>query len=218
MTISNAAGRGIPLAILSVMLVAPAGAAPGGPFASAAYKKMVAQNAGLRSFEADIEVHTKLRSFPPVSLTFKGKTYFQAPDKSATRFENVPGALKGMVKDSPSIAPAATWRRHYAVTLVSDDGDVTIFHLVPKSSDDPLASADVTVDDRSGLVQQFSFENKNGSTVTSALQYAPVGPYMLVSSESGAANGRGYKSEVTTTFSNYQINVTIPSSVFDSSQ
>src|SRR5579864_9406661 len=98
MTISNAAGRAVPLAVLSAMLIAPAGAAPGGPFASPAYKKMVAQNAGLRAFEADIEVHTKLRSFPPVSLTFKGKTYFQAPDKSATRFENVPGPLKGMVK------------------------------------------------------------------------------------------------------------------------
>ena len=185
-----------------------------GPFASPVYKKMVARSAGLRSFEANIEVHTKLRGFPPVSLTFRGTTYFQAPDRSSVKFKNVPGPLKGMVKDSPSVAPAAVWPSRYQVKLVSDTGDQTTFHLVPKSGDDPLASADVVVDDQSGLVQQYNFANKNGSMVTTNLTYEQVGKYMLVASETGSANGRGYKSDVTTSFSGYRVNASIPPSAF----
>ena len=51
--------------------------------ANPAFRHNVMLERGLHSSIADIEVHTKMKSFPPMSLTFHGHSYFRAPDKMA---------------------------------------------------------------------------------------------------------------------------------------
>lgn len=179
---------------------------------------MVRQSAGIRSSICDIEVQTKLKSFPPASFTFHGHSYFQAPDKQTVTFDNVPGPLRGMFRDSPHIAPAAVWPSVYEVTVAGDDGSTTTFHLVPKDSNSAIDHADVFVDDRTGLVSQFGFTNRNGSTVTTNNTYQRVGAHMVVAGQTGTADGHGYRAAVTSTFSNCQFNVPLPPGAFDQSQ
>jgi hypothetical protein len=198
------------------ILLAPA--SPGGAAdtfkLTPAFRHLLALTRGVQSTIADIEVHTKMKSFPPMSLTFRGHSYFRAPDQQSIVFDDVPGPLKGMVKDSPSIEPAPLWGRHYDVTFEAS-GDQTIFHLTPKAEDDPIQSADVTVDNVTGYMTHIQFNNRNGSSISNDLTYDTFGGHAFVATQQGTATGRGYKADVTTTFRNYQINVPVPDSAFE---
>ncbi|MFY9779087.1 MAG: hypothetical protein WAJ85_01080 [Candidatus Baltobacteraceae bacterium] len=192
------------------------GAAPdAGPLRlNAVYLKMLRWSAGVRSSVADIEVRTSMRSFPPASFTFHGHSYFKAPDKQAVVFDDVPGLMRGLVKDSPSIEPVPLWPERYDATVVGDDGTTTTFHLVPKDSQSQLASADVEVADATGLVTRYTFNNANGSSVTTEQTYERIGSHEVVASQVGHARGHGYNAEVTTVFSNYRFNVPVSDDVF----
>jgi hypothetical protein len=169
-----------------------------------AFRHMLTLQRGVHSSIADIQVHTKLKGFPPISLTFHGHSYFRAPDKQQVVFDDVPGPIKGMVRDSPSIEPAAMWDRYYHVAILSDDGSATTFHLVPRDLASPLASIDATLDDATGEMTQVHFVNTDGAETTTQQTYA----------QTGESHGSGYKADVTTTLSNYQMNVPVPDSVF----
>jgi hypothetical protein len=208
----------VTVALTGFLLGAVAQVSSGGEAPSyrpeAAYKNLLKLQRGIKSSIAVIEVRTKMRSFPPMSLTFRGHSYFQAPDKQTVVFDNVPGILKGMVKDSPSLAPAAAWPAEYDVTVSGDDGTATTFHCEPRDPDATLASADVVVDDRTGEMTQLSFKNKNGSETTTQQTYQRIGGHDVIVSQSGKSQGPGYKADVETTFSDYQFNVSIPADVF----
>ena len=210
----------LPIAFTLTALLAGAGlqasSDTGPPYrSSTAYRNMVKQQSGIKSSVAEIEVHTKMRSFPPMSLTFHGHSYFQAPDMQAVVFDNVPGVIKGMVKDSPSIAPAPLWPKHYEVSIVSTDGTSTVFHLVSRNPNDLVQSADVTTDDATGEMRQLHFVNRNGSEVTNQQTYSQFGSHDVVVSSNGSAHGSGYKADTETTFTDYQFNVSIPPEVFE---
>ncbi|MGP6157450.1 MAG: LolA family protein [Vulcanimicrobiaceae bacterium] len=179
------------------------------------YGKMLRWGAGIRTSVADIEVHTHMRSFPPASFTFHGHSYYEAPDKQAVVFDDVPSLMRGLVKDSPTIEPVPVWPEYYDGTVAGDDGTTTTFHLVPKDSQSKVASADVDVDDTTGLVARYTFTNQNGSTVDTEQTYEPLGRRQVVASQIGHARGHGYNAEVTTTFSNYRFNVPLSDDVFE---
>ncbi len=202
------------VAVGSVFLLAQAAPTDDAFTRDPAYKKMVAMNRDVRSSIADIEVHTKVKSFPPMSLTFRGHSYFKAPDRQRVVFDNVPGMIEGMVKDSPSIAPAALWPQHYHVTVEKLGGGLRTFHLTALSAADPISAANVTADAKSGLMSRVSFVGRNGSTVSNDLTYMPLGKHMVVATQSGSAAGKGYKADVTTTFSNYRLNAAVDDAVF----
>lgn len=197
------------------IVAAVLGAEAAGDFrANPAYRHMLSLQRGVHSSIADIEVHTKMKSFPPISLTFRGKSYFRAPDQQQVVFDDVPGPIKGMVKDSPSIEPAAVWDRYYHVAILGDQGGATTFHLVPRDLASPLASIDATLDDATGEMTQVHFVNTDGAETTMQQTYGRVGRFLVVVAETGQSHGSGYKADETTTLSNYQINIPVPDSVF----
>jgi hypothetical protein len=181
--------------------------------ANPVYRKMLHWSAGIKTSVADIEVHTRMRSFPPASFTFHGHSYFKAPDQQAVVFDDVPRLMHRLVDDSPALAPVQVWPQVYDVDT-SDDGTTTTFHLVPKDSSSPVSSIEVDVSDDNGLVTKYIFSNQNGSTVTTEPTYQPEGNREVVAQQVGHARGHGYDAEVTTTFSNYRFNVPVPDEVF----
>jgi len=186
--------------------------------ASPAYQQLLQTQNGIESSIADIEVRTKLRGFLPISLTLRGHFYFRAPDQETIVFDDVPGLLKGMVKNKPDLEPAAVWPRYYEVRVDGDDGAATAFHLVPIDTKSSLASIDVTVNDATGYMTQLRFVNGNGPVVTTAQTYGEVGRHEVIVSQAGETHGSGYKADISTHFTDYQINVPVPDSVFTPQQ
>jgi hypothetical protein len=183
--------------------------------ASAAYQHLVQNWAGIRTMSSDLQVQTKNRGFPAISMTLHGHTYFEAPDKFATVFDGVPGVLRGMVSDRPSIAPPTAWPDVYGATLVSDQNGRTTFRLIPKDPNSGLVHVDAIVNDATGLVEEYDFDGKNGTATTTYNTYANVSGYALIVSQTGVSFGRGYHADVTASFTNYAINIQLPPNAFD---
>ena len=119
-----------------------------------------------------------------------------------------------MVKNKPTLQTAAMWPRYYEIRVDGDDGAATAFHLVPIDSKSALASIDVTVNDATGYMTRLRFVNRNGPEVTTEQTYAEVDRHAVIVAQSGETHGGGYKADVTTAFTGYQINVPVPESVF----
>jgi hypothetical protein len=182
---------------------------------SAAYRHLVQNWTGIRTMSSDLEVKTKKRGFPPVSLTLHGHVYFEAPGRFITVFDGVPGLLRRMVSDRPSIAPPASWPDVYAATLVGDQNGETTFRLIPKDPNSGLDHVDAIVNDVTGLVEEYDFDGKNGTTTTTHNTYANVSGYALIVSQTGFSLGSGYHADVSASFTNYAINGQLPPDVFD---
>src|ERR1700676_2482014 len=205
------------LAVTGLLSGAPphgSGAAQPSYLSHSAYMDLIRLQLACKSPLALMKVHTKRQSFPPISLTFRGHSYFQWPDKQVVVFDNVPGMIKAMVKDSPSIAPAAAWPTDYTVSVLEDNGTTTTFHCEPRDPNATLASADVALDDKTGEMAALHFTNKNGSQTTTQQTYQRLSGHDVIVSQTGTSQGPGYRADVETTLSDYQFNVPISPDVF----
>jgi hypothetical protein len=183
--------------------------------AAPAYRQLLKNWNGIKTLSSDIEVRTKPRGFLPISLTLHGRTYFEAPDKFTTVFDDVPGLLKKMVSERPSIAPPQAWPDVYDGTIVSDEGGKTTFRLVPKDAASNLDHIDAIVSDATGFIDEYDFASKDGAATTTYNVYASVAGHDFVAFQTGSSRGPGYSADVTTSFSHYEINGQLPANAFD---
>ena len=179
------------------------------PSTDAVFQKMLGVNKGLQSYQAHIDVQTRL---PFGGFTLRG-TLYDRGDRSKVIFDNVPAIARSSVENQPSIGAASNWHNRYAISLVSHTAGLTTYRLVPISAEG-VRSIDAIVENASGLVQEYVWSNSNGMTITSDQTYELVGSYQLVGSVATKTRGAGVHADSTTTFTNYQLNVTVPESVF----
>jgi MFS family permease len=135
--------------------------------------------------------------------------------RSRASFDNVPAIAKSTVENQPSIGAASGWSKQYAISVVSRTADATTYRLLPLAHE-RVRSIDAVVQNASGLVQRYVWSNSNGLTITSDQTYESVGGYQLVGSTSTKTRG-GVRADSQTTFTNYQLNVALPDSVFTAS-
>jgi len=197
---------------LACVLPIAAGAQSFDPGADPVFQKMRGVNSGLASYTAHITVVTHLRLG---GFTLHG-TLYDRGDESKVSFDNIPALAKSIVENQPSIGPASSWRKAYTITVTAHTGDSTTYHLVPLTGSG-VCSVDATVQNATGLVQQYVWSNSNGMTITSDQTYETVGGYQLVHATSTKTRGGGIHADSQTTFTDYQINVNVPDSIFTKS-
>ncbi|MBV8150168.1 MAG: hypothetical protein JO101_07865 [Candidatus Eremiobacteraeota bacterium] len=202
------------LGILAVSLAAaPATQAQGD--ASALLARMSQVNAKLQSYTASAHVDIAMHSFPFLNPALDGTFYFKQPDKQAVVFDAVPALAKQFQKVYPRLDPPATWSAIYNVTAVGSEGGSTMLRLVPKKHG-RVSHLDVKVDNASATPVAYTWTYEDGGTVTFDQSYAQINGNYLVKSESGRIDLPQYKADVTSTFSNFKLNVPISDSVFAS--
>jgi outer membrane lipoprotein-sorting protein len=197
------------LACAFAFVFAPVGAANG---PSALVQRMAAVNPSLQSYTASLHVVIAFHTLP-LSPTLNGSYYFRRPDKQAVVFDSVPILAQQFQKIYPKIDPPATWQDLYDVSMLNSNGGATTLRLTPKRSG-RVAHLDVTVDDASAMPSSFTWTYVDGGTVSFDQAYERVGGNYLVRSQNGKVNLPSYNADVTTTFSNFQINVPVPDTVF----
>lgn len=204
-----------------VLMLALAAAALGGAPARAdgdaagVYARMQRVNAGLQSYQADLQVEVTTHGFPFISPTLTGKAYFQQPDKNAVVFDTVPALASQFKKVYPQLEPPAEWPSVYEVTPVSDDGTTSRFRLVRKK-DGRIDHVDVTADDRTATVTSMTYIYKDGGSISFQQTYAVVGGNYVIKAQSGKVDLPSYHADVASSFSNYKLNVRIDQQVFAS--
>jgi|SRR5271156_1900259 len=179
------------------------------PSADPVFQKALAVNRGLKSYRARISVRTRLVLG---GFALHGNVY-QRGGMTKIAFDDVPAIAKSFVENQPSIGDPATWPQKYVMSVAQHDADTTTYHLVPRAASS-VRSIDVVLANQSGLAQRYVWANANGVTITSEQQYETLDGFELVGSSTSATRGPAVKADSVTTFSDYEINVNIPDSVF----
>jgi len=189
-------------------LPAPLGSANDG-----LYKRMTQLNAGLRTYKADVHLDVALKSFPYISPSLDGNVFYKQPDKQAVVFDTVPALASQFKKVYPKVDPPSAWLKLYDVTVMSDDGSTTIFRLIPKKNG-RVEHLDVRADDATATVKGYTWTYKDGGFVTFDQTFKTVSGNYLIDKQTGHVELPSYKADVNSSFSNYQLNVSIADTVF----
>ncbi len=202
---------------LTLIAVAPVGASAPSPFTAsnnALYKRMVAVNGNVKSYQADVHLDVALKTFPFISPSLDGSVYYKKPDKQAIVFNTVPALASQFKKVYPRIDPPAQWTALYAVTLLADTGGLTTFRLTPKRAG-RVEHLDVKVDDATATPRAYTWTYKDGGFVTFDQTYTMQNGDYLVAKQNGHVELPSYKADVVSNFSNYRLNVAVADSVFE---
>lgn len=203
--------RGAPV-IVALALLGLRSAALSGAFDAATdptFRKLLAANAGLGTYTAHITVHTRLRIS---SFTLHG-TLYGKNGRVKIVFADVPAIAKSTIENQPELPPPSAWAASYAISVAAKDALTTTYHLVPLT-EDRVNSVDAVVQNASGLVVRYVWSNKNGLTITSDQTFVSVGAYQLVGTTTTKTRGVAIRADSETTFSDYQLGVAVPDSLF----
>jgi outer membrane lipoprotein-sorting protein len=192
---------------------APGLPAPLGAANDALYKRMTQLNANLHTYKATVHLEVAMKSFPFLSPSLDGAVYYKQPDKTAVVFDTVPALAGQFKKVYPRLDPPSTWLAIYDVTVMSDDGTVTTFRLIPKKNG-RVEHLDVKADDATATVKTYTWTYKDGGSVAFDQSYQTIGGNFLVQRQTGHVDLPAYKADVTSAFSDYKLNVAIQDSVF----
>ncbi|HEX4014415.1 MAG TPA: hypothetical protein VHX17_11110 [Candidatus Cybelea sp.] len=201
---------------LILLLAAGAALAAAAPAAadSGLLDRMAAVNPHLRSFRAILHAHVALKSFPFLSTDLVGTYYYKQPDKNKVVFTSgVPLVAKQFDNLYAHIEPAARWRDVYDVTVVSDDGNATVFRLVPKKHGN-VDHLDATVDDRRATVTTMRWNYTNGGYAEMTNHYGTRDGNLVVESQSGHVTEPGYDADLSSTIDDYAINPNLSDDLF----
>jgi outer membrane lipoprotein-sorting protein len=207
--------RALRASVLSVMLAATclpvAAGVPGG--AQALIERMAAANPGLQSYTANLHVVVALHSMPYVSPSLDGNYYYKRPDKQAIVFRTVPVLAQQFQRIYPKMDPPATWPRLYDASTLARTPATTTLRLVPKRRG-RVAYVDVVVDDATAMPSSYRWTYTDGGDVRFDQRYAQIDGNYLIEAQTGKVELPSYNADVTTTFSNFKLNVPVPDDVF----
>ena len=217
-------------AILAVSFISTAGPAvatksvvhsAGALTSGAAIVRTVAnRNDGLHSFESSISMDIHERSFPFMRVHLNGSTYFQAPDRYAVVFNNLPHYMKGLPKAYASMLNVAHWPSEFAIkrngTRHCSDHDEIALELTPRSRESDLEHARAYVDPNAWTVNEvdWTFQKMEFDIVQS---FQMEGPFRVLSGNQANIRVPYARATATTTFANYRTNVAIDENIFQPS-
>lgn len=180
------------------------------------FARMQHVNEGLHSYEADVQVAIETHGPPYISPTLQGKAYYKQPDKTAVQFQSVPMFNDQLKKVVGQMEPPSGWQQLYVVAPTGDDGTTATFRLVRKKNG-RIDHVDVKVDDKTATVTGMTYYYKDGGgSIAFTQTYDQVGGNFVVKQQSGKVDIPHYNADVTSTFSNYKVNVPVPDSIFSS--
>ncbi len=197
-----------------LLMVSPAGQASTN--SDNVLARLISANVGLRSFTAGVNADVVMHSFPYLSANLGGMYYHKEPSKDKVVFTSgLPFIAKQFSNVYPHVESPARWHDVYEISMERDDGMYTTFKLVPRSGG-RIDHIDAKVGDKSGELAQLRWNYTDGSYATLNQTYGKVGAYRLVTRETGHFENPNYNADLSSTFSNFKVNVAIPDSIFRS--
>jgi len=207
-------------AIVAAALLASTAAAAAPPAATKTasmdlFARATNPNPTLNSYTASAQLSALLHAVIPIHKTFNGTVYYLRPTRKI-EFQNVPGPLsqfKELAQTTPSYEQAM---QDYAITPQTDDGHISTYLLLPKKPGGRVKNITITITDRTALLKAAHWFYTNNGNLLFAQSYHQMGNFHLPWKATISARFPGYSVDGNLTFSNYQLNATVPPSVFAS--
>jgi len=177
-------------------------------------QRLIALDGQVRSYTADVRADVVMHSFPYLSPSLTGTYYHKEPNKNKIVFTGgLPLIANQFSNVYPRVEGPSRWNDVYVISS-QDDGTFTNFKLVPRQPG-RIEHVDAKVADRTGELAQLRWNYVGGGYATLNQSYGKVGAYTLVTHQTGHFEDPNYNADVTSTFSNFKLNVQIPDSVFN---
>lgn len=177
-------------------------------------QKLIALDDRVHSFTANVQADVVMRSFPYLSTSLGGTYYHKQPSKDRIVFTSgVPFIAKAFSNVYPHVESPSRWNDVYDISVERDEGGFTTFKLVPRSHAH-IDHIDAKIADASGELAQLRWNYAGGGYATLNQTYGRIGSYRLVTRESGHYEDSNYNADLSSTFSNFKVNVPIADSVF----
>lgn len=179
-----------------------------------ALRRLIALNGTLRSYTASVHADVQMHTFPFLSPSLDGMYYHKEPDKDKIVFTSgVPFIAKQFSNIYPHLESPAHWSEVYIISPVGDDGTYTKLKLLPRGHS-RVDHVDAKIADKTGELAEMRWNYTDGSYALLDQSYSRIGPYMLVTRQSGHFEDPNYNADVSATFANFKLNANIPDSVF----
>ncbi len=176
--------------------------------------RMASVNPGLRTYTATVHAHVTMKTFPFLGADLIGTVYHKEPALTKVVFTGgVPMIAQQFDKLLAHIPGPAQWKDEYTVDVVSVDGTVTTFKLVPLKKGN-VEQIQATVDDKTATVAAMRWDYDNGGYAEMSNHYGAIGGNALVTSQTGHVEEPGYTADITSTLDNYKLNPSIPDDTF----
>ncbi len=206
------------LALVPGLLALSAPTQPLRPMTAAAIvDKMLDRNPGLTSYRARVHVTTHMLSFPFLSPTLDGTTYYKRPSKFVVVFDRVPAYAAGFSKIFNNVGDPGAWSKDnivsYAGTRVWSGRPVYILTVAPRQYSDILAYAHAIVDPATWELVEMTWHYRDGGTISMRQWYRRENGYDVLAEQSAEINFR-VRASSHATYGKYQMNVPIADSVF----
>ncbi len=185
--------------------------------ATAIVDKMLDRNPGLTSYRARVHVTTRMLSFPFLSPTLDGTSYYKRPSKFVVIFDRVPVYATGFSKIFNNVGDPGSWSKEntvsYAGTRTWSGRQVYLLTIAPRKYSDILAYAHAIVDPATWELVKMTWHYRDGGTISMRQWYRRENGYDVLSEQSAEINFR-VRASSRATYGSYQMNVPISNSVF----
>lgn len=175
--------------------------------------RMTTLNSHLRAYQANIHVDIALHTFPYISPSLDGTYYHKEPSKDKIAFNTVPAIAAQFNKIYPHVESPSRWTKVFVISNQGDEGGQTSFKLVPRIRG-RVDHITVKVDDKTATIVQMTWNYVDGGSATLDQTFTQVKGYYVPASQKGHVDFPNYKADVSSEFSNFKINPSIPDSVF----
>ncbi len=180
-------------------------------------RNVISQNAEMRSYQAQVNVDLKLRSFPYVSQHLSGTTYFKRPDNLEVTFDKVPSYAKGFDKLYSDIDDPTSWSKRFDLSLAGEktvDGHHDyVIRLVQKVRG-MIDHEDVAIDPATWRIDTMEWYYYNGGVIAMSQDYQHVASFTVLAKQHATIRIPFVHAAAEATYSNYRTNVVIDDRVF----
>jgi anti-anti-sigma factor len=179
--------------------------------------KIIAQNADMRSYQAQVSVDVRLRSFPYAVQHLDGTTYFKRPDSYEVVFDSVPQYAKGFDKLYSDIGDPTSWGRHFDLSLIgwkSEAGHRDIVLRLVQKVRGMIDHEDVAIDPVAWRIDEMEWHYYNGGAIAMSQEYQNVGGFTVLAKQHATIHIPFVHAAADATYGDYHTNVAIDDSVF----
>jgi hypothetical protein len=179
--------------------------------------KILAQNAGMQSYESDVHVVCRLLGFPYLGARLDGKTYFKRPDNFEVAFDRVPSFAHGFEHLYSDIGDPSSWPSTYYVEYVGETsfaGHRELVLRLVKKNRGMIDHEDVAIDPVAWHIDNMQWFYYNGGYISMSQDYRQEGSFSVLGAQHATIRIPHVHAMAEAVYENYHTNVAIDDSVF----
>ncbi len=180
-------------------------------------RNVIAQNAEMHSYQAQVSVDFHLRSFPYASQHLDGTTYFKRPDNFEVVFDKVPSYAKGFDKLYSDVDDPTSWNKRFDFSFAGEqtvEGHHDYVVRLVQKVRGMIDHEEVAIDPATWRIDKMIWHYYNGGVIAMSQDYQHVGSFTVLAKQHATIRIPFVHAAAEATYSNYKTNVAIDDSVF----